>query len=228
MNSADDGYIAVLHRQIEAMRQCGQFDLWVEMNPGAEDDRVAELENDIQGEAGMEGFHVLGAMRTIFQSANGFLFYWASRTDVDGPGIAKGYSAISGLARIYWPPDGSSLPYDSLYERYTIFDRTDPQQQSHVALRFSRDREEPEFYYYTQQSDTYWRLALDFADYMDLLLQTRAMVGWQEFFVAGDAPPLDRDGAERFIRRLGRLFPDADLARFRRALARRVGGEEST
>ncbi len=153
-------------------------------------------------------------MRPFYQVANGFDLTWvyhetSSFTDT----TPIGQSLLAGLSTLYAPidEDDHDLPYD---EGYRLFDRIDMEEE--VVLKFQRSVDEPEFYLHHVPSDTYHLLALDFPTYMDLLLQTRALYPWQQFFVTTPGFRIDEARERSFFDNLERLFPDADASRFRR------------
>ena len=110
-----------------------------------------------------------------------------------------------------------------LYGEYRIFDRITMQNDNHVAVKFSFDREAPNFYYYSFETKSYYRMSIVFDEYLELLLQTRGLRPWQEFFIDDSNFQLDLARAEQFIKDLELLFPEVDKTIFESQLAKLSG-----
>ncbi len=212
--------MAIWQERVAAMKHSGEFDIRFKPDPGIWDEDPANIEEELASEPGMGEVHILDDMRDFYRAANGFYLYWVGEgdADTDSKAAARGHAWLEHLSYLYEPAERRErekrfIPYSSLYEDYRAFDRIDGEHQ--VDLRFYRDRQEPEFYY-TKDKRTYHLLSLDFATYMDLLLEARGLMHWQRFFIVAPDARITPDWAEWFHANLRRLFPDADASRFRR------------
>ncbi len=214
-------YMATWRERIAAMEQSGEFEIRFEPDPGMWHEDPEDIEEELIAEPGMGVVRIPDDMRSFYLAANGFYLYWVSDTDAatDMKATAQGYAHLAHLAHLYEPVDRLAkepgpIPYSSLYEDYRVFDWIGS--GNVVALRFYRDRQDPEFYYHVQKTDAYHLMTLDFAGYMDLLLESRGLLFWQEFFITDPDARIAPDWAEWFHANLARLFPDADASRFQR------------
>ncbi len=203
------------------MDRSGLFTVRFTPDPAVWPEDPEDIERELASEPGMGKVHILDEIRGFYQVANGFSLYWVDETnaDTDRKAVASGLAYLKHLSYLYEPAERQererrAIPYSSLYEDYRTFDGIDGEHQ--VVLRFYRDRQEPEFYYHVQKTDAYHLMTLDFAGYMDLLLESRGLLFWQEFFVADPDARIAPDWADWFHSNLARLFPDADASRFRR------------
>jgi len=200
---------------IEAVRHTPPYDVlkW-QIFPPLRDESIRQMEQYITERQGIPGFRVLPAMRSFYHAAASWELSWIyNAASPIGGRTPFGQSILSGLSKLYAPVDWAErdVPYD---EGYRVFDWIIPDEE--VVLKFQRGVDEPTFYLHHVPSDTYHPLALDFPTYMDLLLQTRALYPWQQFFVTTPGFRIDEASERSFFDNLARLFPDADASRFRR------------
>jgi len=214
-------YMAMWRERAASMERSGEFEIRFESDPGIWDEDPANIEEELASEPGMGEVHILDDMLSFYRVVNGFYLRWISdiEADTDMKAVARGYAHIEHLSYLYEPAERRErekrdIPYSSLYEDYRVFDWIGS--GNVVALRFYRDCQEPEFYYHVQKTDAYHLMTLDFSGYMDLLLESRGLLFWQEFFIADPQARIAPDWAEWFHANLARLFPDADASRFRR------------
>jgi len=208
-------YSDTIRAHIEAMRHTPPYQVinWRPFKPMRETS-IQQMEKYIEEHQGIPNFHILPAMRPFYQAIGGWELTWVYHEP--SPIVRTtpiGQSFLSGPSTLYAPVDEAEhdLPYD---EGYRVFDRIAAEEM--VVLKFQRGVDEPEFYLHHVPSDTYHPLALDFPTYMDLLLQTRALYPWQQFFVTTPDFRIDKEIERAFFVDLARLFPDADASRFRR------------
>ena len=60
-----------------------------------------------------------------------------------------------------------------------------------------------------------YQLKIGFREYIDALLVTLGLEGWQEF-VTEQSYKIDAETKEKFYDDIRRIFPDADLSKFRK------------
>jgi len=223
MGSMDGAaYMARWRERIAAMERSGKYEIRWKPNGGSQPGDPEDIEHELVSEPGMSVVRIPDDFRSFYIAANGFYLYWVSevKADTDMKSIARGQALIAHLSQLYEPVDRlergepGPIPYNSLYEDYRVLDYIAGEDQ--VVLRFCRERQDPDFYYYVQGTQTYHRLSLDFASYMDLLVESRGLRRWQQFFIADPQARIAPDWAEWFHANLARLFPDADASRFRR------------
>jgi len=207
-------YVTTLQAQVDDMRQSGRYDdVTFEIYNSMPEGSIEEMENDVAEQEGIPDFRVPDRIKAFYRVANGFKLGWVYVEDTVAGRQPVGTADIASLPELYVPLDEAERPihYD---DGYRTFDNMDVDEQ--VVLKFHRSVDEPEFYYHLPKLGAYYRLALDFSTYLDLLLQTKGLYPWQHFFI--DDPAFRRDEwAERaFFEILPRLFPDADIARFQR------------
>ncbi|GLW13225.1 hypothetical protein Misp01_83530 [Microtetraspora sp. NBRC 13810] len=103
---------------------------------------------------------------------------------------------------------------------------------TYSALRLTRNQDSPEIWYFDiRQGPT--RLHISYGDYLDVMLRTKGLYGWQYLFAKPDPDnygmcvslPYLRDGLDF----LAHEFPDDDLSDLRAKLEERmrITGEES-
>lgn len=171
-------------------------------HPDDLDDMIAEV-----GEAaGLPDLALPPAMKAFYTTVNGFHLAWQERRP-DGDRVVAGLARLPIVNAIY-EPEGQ--PAEALYEAPHLFDRVGEEDQ--VYVRLGPDGAEPRFTYLAGDTGRHHELPLGFAEYLELLLECRAMYPWQRLFV----PDLDAGAAAReaFVQDLRRLFPDADAGRF--------------
>lgn len=178
------------------------------------DEFEADIAAAVQREEGLDGLPIPQAVRDLGAHVGQFLFRW-SHSPVCGRAAWGGASVVS-LYAMYAPfdeqlADQEPMPLD-LFRRYNVFDLMS--QDHHVATKFERDQAEPVLYYFTAETDTYYRLRLNLEHYLEALLETRGLFPWQELFVADERFQPDQARLQLLRCQLQELFPDADLERF--------------
>ena len=188
---------------------------------------------------GMENFKVWEPFKEFYQSAMWINFVWRylgqHSNSLQNPcGASQTYSII-GLydpEDIYIPEQNRTIyrcedewieqPF-KLYGEYRIFDRITMTNENHVAVKFLRNQDAPIFYYYTFKTKSYYRMSIGFDEYLELLLQTRGLSPWQEFFIDDSNFRIDMARAEQFLEDLELLFPEVDKTIFESQLAKLSG-----
>jgi len=208
-------YVETLRAHVEHIRHTPPFEIlnWRPFKLMREAS-IQQMEEYIAEHQNIPGFHVLPAMRPFYHVIGGWELSWVYREPSPLTGDPpSGQSFLSGPSTLYAPVDWAErdVPYD---EGYRLFDWIDTTEE--VVLKFQRGVDEPAFYLHHVPSDTYHPLALDFPTYMDLLLQTRALYPWQQFFVTTPGFRINEASERSFFDNLARLFPDADASRFHR------------
>lgn len=218
-------YISTLRSRIAGMQRSGAYEVRFEKWPGLTAAIIDDIDECMSEEEGMGQIHVLNDMRAFYSITNGLYLYWVFLGDdpVAPPhhpmasATPMGHADLVFLPLIYEPPviaGQPDIPYSNLYDDYRLFDRADG--QNHVYLRFNRDKRDPDFYYKIRETGAYHLLALDFTRYMELFLECRGLIRWQEFFIADPAYRVDPLWETWFHVNLATLFPDTDPSRFRR------------
>jgi hypothetical protein len=187
----------------------------------------------------IEDFKIWEPFKKFYQSAMWINFRWIyleqEPNSLHTPyGASRIYSinSVYDPGEIYIPEENRTIyrvddewvqqPF-KLYGEYRIFDRITMQNENHVAVNFSFDREAPNFYYYSFETKSYYRMSIVFDEYLELLLQTRGLSPWQEFFIDDSNFQLDLARAEQFIKDLELLFPEVDKTIFESQLAKLSG-----
>jgi len=216
------------------MQLSGRYHIQFEFHGDPPLEDFETIEEDLHAEPGLEDVHIQGELRDFYRVIHSFDLWWTST--VEGAarwqrvqrgdefvnvtyGQPSGYAAIALLAQLYTPLDRRDagerdVPYSSLFTDYRTLDHLDDEDR--VAVRFFPDRQEPALFYHRHDTDSYHPLALGFTAYMELLLEARALKGWQQFFIADPSYEVELAWMEWFHANLRRLFPDADASRFRR------------
>jgi hypothetical protein len=187
----------------------------------------------------IEDFKIWEPFKKFYQSAMWINFIWRYLgQDPNSLHIPYGASSIHSInsvyeaGEIYIPEENRTIyrPDDEwveqpfkLYGEYRIFDRITMENENHVAVKFSFDRESPKFYYYTFTTKSYYKMSISFDEYLELLLQTRGLKPWQEFFIDDSNFKLDPIRGEQFLRDLELLFPEVDRTIFENQLAKLSG-----
>lgn len=185
----------------------------------------------------IEDFKIWEPFKKFYQSAMWINFIWTYLgQDPNSLHTPYGASIIHSINSVYegWEiyiPEENRTMYDDewvekpfkLYGEYRIFDRITMENENHVAVKFSFDREAPNFYYYSFETKSYYRMSIGFDEYLELLLQTRGLNPWQEFFIDDSNFQLDLARAEQFIKDLELLFPEVDKTIFESQLAKLSG-----
>ena len=183
----------------------------------------------------IEDFKIWEPFKKFYQSAMWINFRWIYlEQDPNSLHTPYGASSIHSIHAVYEPgeiyiPEENRSVYSvdedwveqpfKLYGEYRIFDRITMKNENHVAVKFSFDREAPKFYYYSFETKSYYRMSIGFDEYLDLLLQTRGLRPWQEFFIDDSNFKIDLARAEQFLNDLKQLFPEVDKTIFESQLA---------
>lgn len=228
------GYVATLEARVEALRLSRRYHVLFDLYSGMHPDTPWQLEYDLHTAPGQEHIRISDELRTFYLATDGFDLSWSLLTEgarrwqrvrqgdqevTVSYGPPAGVAQIAGLPEMYVPlidggPGGRNLPDTALYEGYRTLDSLSAEDR--VAVRFFPDRQEPVLFYHRHDTDRYHPLSLDFTAYMELLLEARALKGWQQFFIADPAYEVEPAWMEWFHANLARLFPDADASRFQR------------
>ncbi len=226
-------YIATLQAQVGLMQSSDDYSIDFEIYPGMLLEDIDAIEGYLHLEPGMEDVSIPDELRAFYRVTSGFSLYWYSERERENPwklvrrgdddvnvsyGAPGGHTYILLLSQMYTPVERHqagerNIPFASLFEDYRTFDLIGGDR---VCTRFYRDRQEPAFFYYHQETNNYYSLTLDFTSYMGTLLEARALKGWQQFFIADPAYKVESAWVEWFHESLVQLFPDADVTRFRR------------
>lgn len=182
-----------------------RFKTFIDIDRTAEPPELAALQKFID-EVGMEGATIWRGFAEFHAAANGFLFQWVYK----GPRPPKtktGSAQLAPIRTIYLPPVHSKLA-TKFYGQRLVLDKISTDDQ--VAVEFTKGTEEPRLLYFSDRTGDYHPLRLSFTQYLQALLDSRAMYGWQEFFVDDPAFPLmDKDTSD-FLKSFEMLFPDLD------------------
>jgi len=228
------GYVATLRMRVEEMDIARRYSIKFDLYKGTPAEDFMTIEEDLHAELGLEHVHILDELRGFYVVTRGFDLQWMSL--VEGAarwqrvrrgdkvvnvsyGRPSGRASIANLSQLYTPLDREdagerNVPYSSIFEDYRTLDSLSGGDR--VAVRFFPDRQDPALFYHRHDTDSYHPLALGFTTYMELLLEARALKGWQQFFIADPAYEVEPAWMEWFHANLARLFPDADASRFRR------------
>ncbi len=216
-------FVATLKERLAPLARSDRFEFQSTIYQGMPLALIDAFETAIAGEDGMAGFHVPEDLKRFYTAANGLYVHWVDREPdewlrrSDGASVTyqpAGLATISFLSQLYALDESGESRSRAIYDRYTLFDRADGWDQ--VALRFDHDRPDPEFYLYERDTARYHPLSLNIVTYMEVLLETRALAGWQEFFIADPSYQIEPVKAEWFRSTLHRFFPDADTSHFQR------------
>ena len=211
MDYAD--YVRKLRESAGGMQASARFHCHFTQRPGAHPDDVDDvddMEAEIAREEGMAGFSVPGDMKRFYTAANGFELGW-QEVRTDGRVVA-GSARLPIINAIYEPEEEMGQPRSLLYERPRLFDWTGEEDQ--VYMRFTRIVAEPRLFYRAQSTGREHALSLTFPEYLERLLEARAMYPWQRFFVSDPEIRLDTAARQAFVQDLQRLFPETDASRF--------------
>lgn len=216
-------FVATLKDHLAPLANSDRFEFQSTIYQGMPLSSIDALETAIVGEDDMAGFHIPEDMKRFYEAANGLYVHWVDREPdewlrrSDGASVTyqpAGLATISSLPQIYALDEPGESRARAIYDRYKLFDRADGWDQ--VALRFDHDHPEPEFYLHERDTARYQLLSLDIGTYMEVLLETRALAGWQEFFIADPSYQIEPAKAEWFRNTLHRFFPDVDVSPFHR------------
>jgi hypothetical protein len=205
-------YVRKLEAIAGKMQSSERFHIHFTLRPPAHPEDVADMEAELAEEEGMEGFSIPAELKQFYTAANGFELGWQEVRSGDER-IVAGSARLPIINAIYEPEDEAGQPRTLLYQRYRLFDWTGEEDQ--VYMKFTPGAAEPRLFYHARETGEYHELALGFTEYLELLLEARAMYPWQRLFVKDDALRLDGSARETFMAEVKRLFPDADTSRFR-------------
>jgi len=206
-------YINTFKLIMQEMTTSQQYEINYNFYPGSEEINI--FEEIISEEHNLNGFRIWDTFKQFYQVTMGFEFTWVYRDRTNKKYLTMGSSNIQLIYEIYEPEEqiGGSF---NLYEGYRIIDRI--QDENHIAVKFIEGREEPALYYYSLDTEMYHKMSLGFVEYMNLLLESRGLYQWQEFFIADTNFPINYDRANQFVADLELLFPDADSSKYRERL----------
>ncbi len=212
-------YIKRMKTSLEDMEASQQYDISYTIYPPATE--IEEFEETIREEHGIDWFRFWQPFKEFYQVTMGVTFRWSYRHLTNQRYITSGASNLNLLFVLYEPEEQITGEFN-LYEGYRIFDFVGGDEYvldgNYVAVLFVEGREEPDFYYYSFDTELYHKMSICFFEYMSLLLECRGLYMWQEFFVEDDRFPIDRELANLFLADLELLFPDADSSLFRERL----------
>jgi hypothetical protein len=160
---------------------------------------------------GLTGAAIWPSFRDFYSVANGFRLQW-QYLGQNLKGITTGSAQIAMLQAIYLPEGAPADVINRIYQEPRILDDIGP--DDHVAIQLRQSHEPPELLYFADITKKYHPLSLDFESYLLMLLEARAMYGWQQFFVSDPGFPLSEEGTKEFHSRLQVCFPDADVSKF--------------
>ena len=196
--------------------------------------KIADLQV-FEGE-GTQDFQIWEPFQEFYQAAAWIDFDWRyiGHSDLTDPpcGASDIYTILSLYApfEFYIPEENRMIdvldnemlnqPF-KLSDEYRTFDRIGLDNDTHVAVKFLSNQEEPRLYYYTLKTKSYYKMSISFDEYLELLLQTRGVYSWQKFFIDDSNFRLDLARAEQVIKDLELLFPEVDRTIFESQLAKR-------
>jgi hypothetical protein len=212
-------YIKKMNSTLGQMEASGQYDISYTIFPP--EIYMDDFEEFIRDELGIEGFHFWQAFKEFYKVTFRFTFRWSYRHRTNYGHSKWGASNISIISLIYEPEEQIGEEFN-LYEGYRVFDFVEGEEYwldgNYVAVHFVEGREEPDFYYYSCDTEMYHKMSIGFLEYMSLLLACRGLYGWQYFFLLDENFPVEYDRANQFLADLELLFPDADSSKYRERL----------
>lgn len=205
-------YIERLKHLADDLEKDPHFHPIVEFERSFSTPEFADLQSSIEA-SGIENVTIWNEFQLFYGAANGFLFQWLY--EGDKPVATKTGSAnIAMVQEIYLPEHLLASPKLKLfYDQRRAFDRISPDDE--VAVLFTQGGETPQLHYFADETGEFHPLRLGFPEYLETLLEARAMYGWQKFFVDDPNFPFTRKDAEAFRHSLKTLFPTANMALFR-------------
>jgi hypothetical protein len=204
-------YLDRLQALAASLARDPDFEPNVEIEPPVASAEIEALEQSM-ARAGMVGVSVWESFRAFHGVVNGFLFQWLYRGT--RPVARRSGSAwISQLAAMYLPAHIPAEHLKKFFGTRRVLDRISENYE--VAVIFREDVKAPELHYFSDETGDFHRLRLDFDGYLEMMLEARALFGWQAFFVDDRSFPFPRERAEAFRDSLKTLFPDATLDHFR-------------
>jgi hypothetical protein len=212
-------YIKKMNSTLGQMEASGQYDISYTIFPP--NIYMDDFEEIIRDELGIDGFHFWQPFKEFYKVASRFTFSWEYRHRTTYEYQTWGASNLTIISLIYEPEEQIGEEFN-LYEGYRVFDYVAGEQYwldgNYVAVHFVEGREEPDFYYYSCDTEMYHKMSIGFLEYMSLLLDCRGLYGWQDFFLLDENFPVKYDRANQFLADLELLFPDADSSKYRERL----------
>jgi hypothetical protein len=165
---------------LEKMEASGQYDISYIIYPPMTD--IEDFEEIIREEHGIDGFHVWLPLKEFYQVTMSVTFTWVYRHRTNECYFTSGVSNLSLISVIYEPEEQITGEFN-LYKGYKIFDFVGGNKYvldgNYVAVQFVEGREEPDFYYDSFDTEMYYKMSIDFGEYMNLLLKCRGLYMWQ-------------------------------------------------
>ena len=236
-------YIEQLKKQLLNIQASPQYYLFNcdISRPYAREEILEDIEEFMSIEyRGMEDFKVWESFKEFYLAAGWINFGWVYLGQHSNPfqnpcGASNIYTLVDlyDPDEIYMPEENRTIdifieekmnqqPF-KLYNEYRIFDRIASENETHVAIKFLRNQEAPIFYYYILETKSYYKMSIGFDEYLKLLLQTRGLAPWQEFFIDDINYRFDLAYGEQFLKDLELLFPEVDRTIFENQLAKLSG-----
>ena len=179
--------------------------------------QIQSLEDDVASQPNMKGFQLDGAVREFYGVSNGFKLMWQHLHPLREGLILTGSGKIATLTQLHDPEENIGRPF-ALYGEYRRLDELGT--DYHVAMRFAREGDAPDLFYFDGEAGRYFHLSLGFREYLVWLVALRALFPWQEFFIDDPDFYFDGEARERFVQKLNFLFPEVDDSQLRkRAMA---------
>ncbi|AFZ26461.1 hypothetical protein Cylst_4370 [Cylindrospermum stagnale PCC 7417] len=207
-------YIQKMQLIFREMEVSEQYDLSYEISRPATD--IGEFEEIIAEEHGIDGFHIWEPFKKFYQVTSGFTFRWRYLNSTNENYSTNGMANINLIFLIYEPEEQISGEFN-LFAGYRILDfigDEELEKDNYVAVKFFDDRDEPDLYYYSIDTDSYYKMSIGFEEYMNLLLECRALYPWQELFISDKNFILDSNRIQQFLADIIFLFPDIDISKF--------------
>jgi hypothetical protein len=205
-------YIGRLRKLADDIEKDPHFHAVVEFERSFSVSEFADLQLSIETH-GIENVTVWNEFLRFYDAANGFLFQWLYEGDKTVT-IKTASADIAMVQQIYLPEQLLASPKIKLfYDQKRPFDRISPDEQ--VAVMFTKGNDVPQLHYFADETGEFYPLRLGFHEYLETLLEARAMYGWQKFFIDDPNVTFTRKEAEAFRHSLQTLFPSANSALFR-------------
>lgn len=204
-------YIGRLKKLADDIEKDPHFHPVVEFERGFSVSEFGALQRSIEMH-GIENVTIWNEFRQFYDAANGFLFQWVYEGDKPVP-IKTASANIAMVQQIYLPEQLLASPKIKLfYDQKRPFDRISPDEQ--VAVMFTNGSDAPQLQYFADETGEFHPLRIGLHEYLETLLEARAMYGWQKFFVDDPNFTFTPEEAEAFRYSLQTLFPSANVALF--------------
>lgn len=203
-------YVQKLQAIADELQNSGRFVAQFTLHAPAYAEDLDDMAAELAEEPGMAGLSIPAEMKAFYSAANGFHLAWQELRP-EGDRVVAGLARLPIINAIYEPDDGQ--PRAKLYEDYRLFDWVGEEDQ--VYMKFTQGVAEPKLFYYAQDTGKHHELPLGFSEYLELLLEARAMYPWQRLFLTDPEIRADAAARETFVQDLERLFPAADSSRFK-------------